>query len=180
MASSSKWKSSYDSGRKYNKTWESKFTWLSKTSDGSEDGFCKLCHTSIKPKQSNFTKHEKSEKHVQRIKSLKSTKKIEVVRNPTVAEELKTVEIAMACHSSILSVDHLGEIVARNAEGSSIANMKMHRTKCTKILTNIVGPALKEELITEVKGKNFLLSSMRQRTFQRPSNSASSFVIIVT
>jgi hypothetical protein len=161
MASSSKWKSSYDCGRKYDKTWESKFTWLSKASDESEDGFCKLCHTSIKPKQSNFTKHKKSVKHVQRLKSLKSTKKIEVVRNPTVAEELKTVEIemavAMACHSSILSVDHLGEIVARNAVGSSIANMKMHRTKCTKILTNIVGPALKEELITEVEGKKFSL-----------------------
>jgi hypothetical protein len=43
-------------------------------------------------------KHEMSEKHVQRIESLKSTKEIEVVRNPTVAEE---TAVAMACHSSI-------------------------------------------------------------------------------
>ena len=55
-----KWKASYESGRKYTKTWESKFIWLSKASDGSEDGYCKLCHTQMKPKLSNLAKHEKA------------------------------------------------------------------------------------------------------------------------
>ena len=157
----SKWKASYDGGRKYNKTWESKFSWLSKASDGSEDGFCKLCHTAMKPKQSNLTKHEKSEKHLLRVKASRSVRPIQVVRNPTIAEEVKTAEIelavTMACHSSILTMDHLGEIIARNATGSRLANIKIHRTKCTKILTNIVSPALKEELIADVSGKKFSL-----------------------
>ena len=157
----SKWKASYDSGRKYSKTWESKFSWLSKASDGSENAFCKLCHAVMKPKQSNLTKHEKSEKHIQRIKALTSVKPIEVVWNPTIADEVKTTEIelamTMACHSSIQTIDHLGEIIARNATGSRLANIKIHRTKCTKILTSIVSPALKEELIADVMGKKFSL-----------------------
>lgn len=110
----SKWKASYDSGRKYNKTWESKFSWLSKASDGSEDAFCKLCHVVIKPKQSNLTKHEKSEKHTQRVKALTSVKPIHVVGNPTITDEVKAAEIelavTMACHSSIQTIDHLGDV----------------------------------------------------------------------
>ena len=157
----SKWKTSYDGGRRYNKTWESKFSWLSKASDGSEDAFCKLCHALMKPKQSNLTAHEKTNKHIQRVKALTLVKPIQVVRNPTIADEVKTAEIelavTMACHSSILATDHLGEIIARNAAGSKLANIKIHRTKCTKILTNIVSPAIKEELIADVKGKKFSL-----------------------
>ena len=42
-----KWKGHYNSGRKYNKTWEEKFACVSKASDGTESTFCKLCRTSI-------------------------------------------------------------------------------------------------------------------------------------
>ena len=157
----SKWKATYDGGRKYNKTWESKYSWLSKASDGSENAFCKLCHAVMKPKQSNLTKHENTAKHIQRIKALTSVQPIQVVRKPTIADEVKTAEIemavTMACHSSISTIDHLGEIISRNATGSTLVNIKIHRTKCTKILTSVVSPALKEELIADVKGKRFSL-----------------------
>lgn len=63
----------------------------------------------------------------------------------------------MACHSALLTMDHLGEVIARNAKGSKLGNIRMHRTKCTKILTNVVSPALKEELIADVQGKKFSL-----------------------
>jgi hypothetical protein len=64
----SKWKGSHESGRKYSKAWESKFCWVSKASDGTENAFCKLCHITVKPKTSNLTNHEKSAKHMQRVK----------------------------------------------------------------------------------------------------------------
>ena len=146
----SKWKASYDSGRKYNKTWKSKSSWLSKASDGSEDAFCKLCHAVIKPKQSNLAKHD--EKHIQRVKALTSVKPIQVVRKPTIADEVKTAEIelavTMACHSSIQTVDHLGKIIARIVTGSRLANITMH-------LTSTVSSALRKELIADVRGKKF-------------------------
>ena len=63
----------------------------------------------------------------------------------------------MACHSAVLTIDHLGEIISRNAAGSKLEHIKLHRFKCTQILTKVVAPALKEELITDVKGKKFAL-----------------------
>ena len=63
----------------------------------------------------------------------------------------------MACHFAILTVNHLGEVIARNAQGSKLENIRMRRRKCTKILTNVVSPALKEEFITDVQGKKFLI-----------------------
>ena len=90
-----------------------------------------------------------------------TTKPIQVVRVPKVADEVKVAEIelavTMACHSAILTMDHLGEIITRNAQGSKLGNIKMHRRKCTKILTNVVSPTLKEQLIADVQGKKFSL-----------------------
>ena len=63
----SKWKGSYESGRKYNKAWGSKYSWVSKASDGTENVLCKLCHTTIKPKASNLTNREQTGKHVERV-----------------------------------------------------------------------------------------------------------------
>ncbi|CAB3988291.1 zinc finger MYM-type 6-like [Paramuricea clavata] len=63
----------------------------------------------------------------------------------------------MACHSAILTMDHLREIIARNAQGRKLRNIKMHRRKCTKILTNVVNPTLNEQLIADVQGKFSLI-----------------------
>ena len=157
----SKWKGSYDSGRKYSKAWESKFSWVSKASDGTENAFCKLCHTTIKPKTSNLTNHEKSTKHMQRVKLSTTMEPIQVVRTPRASDELKTTEIelavSIACHSALLTIDHLGKVISRNATGSKLEDLKLRRRKCTKILTNVVAPALKEELIADVKGRKFSL-----------------------
>ena len=88
-------------------------------------------------------------------------KPIEVVSVPKIADEVIVAEIelavTMACHSSIVTMDHFGEVIARNAKSSKLRNIRMHRRKCTKILTNVVSAALKEELIADVQGKKFAL-----------------------
>ena len=60
----SKWKGGYDNARKYSKAWESKFSWVTKALDGSNDAFCKLCHSTVKPKLCNLTKHEGNVKYI--------------------------------------------------------------------------------------------------------------------
>ena len=45
-----KWKGHYDTGRKYSKSWEAKFSWVSKMSNGTENAFCKLYRTLIQPR----------------------------------------------------------------------------------------------------------------------------------
>ena len=78
----SKWKGHHDSGRKHNKTWEETHGWVAKALDGTENAFCKLCRTSIQPRASNLANHEKSEKHVRRIKDASTMRSLQVVGIP--------------------------------------------------------------------------------------------------
>eukprot|EP00795_Rhopilema_esculentum_P009337 gene9337-17040_t len=61
----------------------------------------------------------------------------------------------MAGHSALKSNDHLGEIIKRNGDGSIAGNIRLHETKCTKLLTNVLAPATKENLAEKLKGKKF-------------------------
>ena len=58
-----------NNGRKYNTSWEEKFVWLTKASDGSENAFGKLCKTQLAPKASRSTEHVKTKGHVSRVKA---------------------------------------------------------------------------------------------------------------
>ena len=56
---------------------------------------------------------------------------------------------------SFQAVDHLGEVIAHNGEGSPLGRIKLYRTKCSKLATDVVAPASKEELREDIKGKKF-------------------------
>ncbi|ESN97177.1 hypothetical protein HELRODRAFT_178286 [Helobdella robusta] len=60
----SKWKQSYESGRRYKEKWEKQFTWLEKMSNGSENAFCKLCCKILQPKLSTLINHSKTADHI--------------------------------------------------------------------------------------------------------------------
>eukprot|EP00112_Aurelia_sp_Birch-Aquarium-sp1_P021948 Seg6031.2 transcript_id=Seg6031.2/GoldUCD/mRNA.D3Y31 product="SCAN domain-containing protein 3" pseudo=true protein_id=Seg6031.2/GoldUCD/D3Y31 len=154
-----KWKGHYDTGRKYSKSWEVKFTWVSKASDGTENAFCKLCRASIQPRASNLANHEKSEKHVRRVKDTSATRKLQVVHVSKEEDDVKRIEIELAtiisCHSAILTIDHLGEVIARNGKGSKLEKIKLHRSKCSKLVTKVIAPSMRDDLQDDVKGKKF-------------------------
>ena len=67
------------------------------------------------------------------------------------------IAVQTACRGSIRTVDHLGEIVTTYGKNSDLAHIRLHRTKCTKIITEVVRPALKEDLKKDVEGKHFSL-----------------------
>jgi len=47
----------------------------------------------------------------------------------------------IAAHCSILSCDHLGELCKKYFKESEAASyMKLHRSKCTAIISNVLGP----------------------------------------
>ena len=114
----SKWKGFYDSGRKYNKSWESKFQWVSKASDGTENAYCKLCRTSIQPRSSTLVNHEKTDKQIRRVQDSATTKPLPVIHIAKEDEQVKKAEIElavkMACHSAIMTIDNLGEVITKN------------------------------------------------------------------
>lgn len=105
-------------GRKYHKEWELTYSWCRKHSDGSEDAFCKLCHVTVQPKLASLLKHQSSNNHQKRVpKNQPTLKPIVSQRTLGISDRTKSAEIELAvaitCHSSILSVDHIGEIIKK-------------------------------------------------------------------
>ena len=103
--------------------------------------------------------HEKTKKHQQKVRAAASTLLLPVVRTQRVAENVRHAElqpaIFTACYMSFQVVDHLGEAIAHNGEGSPLGRIKIHCTKCSKLVTEVVATALKEELREDIKGKKF-------------------------
>ena len=103
--------------------------------------------------------HGKTKKHQQKVRAAASTLPLAVVRIQRVAENVRHAELQLAiftaCHMSFQVVDHLGEVIAHNGEGSPLGRIKLHHTKCSKLVTEVVAPALEEELREDIKGKKF-------------------------
>lgn len=146
----------YEIGRKYKQIWEKEFSWLKSASDGSNNAFCKLCSRNLIPKLDVIRKHSKSKDHEQRESAVLKTNKSFFDKQAQISSDsLKSAEIKFAvstcCHSAIRSIDHMSELIAENSNGSKLAEMRLHRTKCSKLLTEVISPSLKEELANDLK-----------------------------
>lgn len=63
---SSKWKSSYDSKRRYQSSWALRFNWIARAEDGSEHAYCRVCHKTLFPKLSVLQTHDRGNEHLRR------------------------------------------------------------------------------------------------------------------
>ena len=161
----SKWKGSYESGRTYHVEWEKEFPWVSKARDGTQQAYCKLCHKGLQPRKGTLKNHAESKEHAQRASSLSSssTSMFQSFKKTSVdSDKLKRAELQLAvgiiCHCPVIAVDHLSEIIKLNGGGSTLENLKLHRTKCSKLITQVISPALEEDLLLKIEtGKYYCL-----------------------
>jgi len=158
-----KWKQCYDSGRKYQSVWEKSFPWVTKAPDGSDSAYCKLCRKTLQVRFSALSAHSKVTDHLARAGVALTTKSLHSHLRKDMTDNVKKIELelaaSMCCHCAVVTVDHIGEIISRNgaAEGSKLGTLRLHRTKCTKLITEVISPSLEEELINDLKGKPFSL-----------------------
>lgn len=155
-----KWKSFYDSQRKYKCEWERTYLWVKEAPDGTGDAYCKLCLCNLNPRLYILQKHEKTEKHKKRQYVIKTARPVTVYPSGP-SEEVKKAElelaVAITCHCSIRSVDHLGEIMKKHGKGSTLGNITLHRTKCSRLITAAISPSFKHELMKDIKDEKFAL-----------------------
>lgn len=82
-------------------------------------------------------------------------------KHQDVPDKLKRAELQLAvatcCHCSTAAIDHLSEVIKINGTGSTLENLRLHRTKCTALINSVVSPSLRDELISDMKGKKFSL-----------------------
>ena len=65
------------------------------------------------------------------------------------------IAVGATCHCLIFAVDHLGEIFELMEKKSTLAKTKLHRTKYSGLIKNVIGSAMKSELISEFNGKKY-------------------------
>ena len=150
-----KWKNSYESGRKFKRAWEREFPWIKKHSVTSEDAYCKICEKTVAPRKDAITQHSQTKEHKEKVFARSNSSKLTSVYKtiPKIEDSVRKAELC--CHTRMLAVDHIGEIVKRNGDDSNIGKIKLHRTKCSRLVDTVIAPCLKDELKADLKGKKY-------------------------
>jgi hypothetical protein len=68
--------------------------------------------------------------------------------------EIKLVA-SMACHASISSVDHVGEVIKESGTGSVWADCCLHQSKCAALIKNFISRGVREDLCQELADKKY-------------------------
>lgn len=70
------------------------------------------------------------------------------------SNESKIIDLKLAahvaCHSSVKTIDHLGEVLKSTGKNSKLYDLKLHRTKCSKIICRVLAPCMLQELIEDI------------------------------
>lgn len=107
-------------------------------------------------------RHTKSKLHLNASSKInirpgnRITKHVKVISSEAKIMDLM-IAAHIACHSSITSVDHLGELL-NNLKITSRGNcIRQHRTKCTALIKNVIYPSLLEDLLEDVGDAKYSL-----------------------
>ena len=74
------------------------------------------------------------------------------------------LSLAIACHSSIRALDHIGDVMKRHGEKSTLGKLRLHRTKCASIIKNIISASIKEELKDDSQNKKKIVLIIDEST----------------
>lgn len=150
---------------KYRAEWEKMEdfkNWISPSKKGINLFYCKVCKEDYIGGLSAVRKHALSQKHFKLSKTLQNQSKLTIV-NTSSTKNIKMVEIRLgmfiAEHNlSFNLADSLVDLVksiSKNLDKNDIQNIKCNRTKCTKIVTNVIGQTDFELVLYNIKNNPF-------------------------
>ena len=56
----------------------------------------------------------------------------------------------IASHCAVQTIDHLGELLKKLGKGSILENVRLHRTKCSKLISAVIAPVFLTDLIKDI------------------------------
>lgn len=122
---------------------------------------CKVCKVSLRAHQTDLQRHAKTKQHINATKRLNPHQNKQSVLEPHIIEiknedKEKDLKLAVyiACHTPIRSIDHLSEILLKDFGHS---NLKLHRTKCSGLIKNVISPVLLLELLEDIGNSRYSL-----------------------
>lgn len=137
--------------------------WLTVCMGDNTKAWCKACKCTLNAHKKDLIEHGKTKKHDQSIKRsviVGHSSKITNFFNNPIEEPRKIAELKIAAfvaeHYSIKSVDHLGVLIKELDPASSVLKeLKIHRSKCTALIRNVIAPCFLEELLEEIGDSHF-------------------------
>lgn len=132
--------------------------WLMESPSKNGKSYCKTCERELESHHKGLLTHATSAKHVANTgqkKTIDATPKVTSFAKRSIADKRKIAELKIAAfiaeHCSVASVDHLGQIVKNLDEKSEvIQDIKLHRTKCTALIINVIAPCFFDELMEDI------------------------------
>lgn len=145
--------------------------WLRQVSGNENKAYCKICKTELRVHKGDHIRHKDSEKHKKNANAITFHPTINQVFpkvNPANKKTLVTkfelkLAVHVACHSSIRVIDHLSDLMKDHFKSYDDKNMKLdqyiriHKTKCTALITRVIGPSLFKQQIDDIKNVPFPL-----------------------
>lgn len=151
----------------YRSEWENKEEfkhWLRPVPGDSTKAFCSYCHSVIYAKLNDLQKHMETKKHKTKSELFSSNLRLNFPTAPTktkckhCARAECTLALYIAEHSSIRHIDHLTDVCKKCFNDSkSITDMKLHRTKCTQVINDILAPHFEKELLSDIGDQKYSL-----------------------
>lgn len=154
---------------KYNKTFNRAWlndpvfsSWLQEVTSDANKARCKICKVDIRAHKSDLKKHAESSKHRQNSAAIVSQKTLKTsFPVQTLSKFELQLAVFVACHTSIQCIDHLSDILKREMPSSSSScskfQLRLHRTKCTALITKVVSPVLLREQVSDMHDSPFSL-----------------------
>ncbi|KAL4716426.1 hypothetical protein ACJJTC_015854 [Scirpophaga incertulas] len=152
--------------QKYRKEWESlnEFqTWLKPLPGDDTKAFCTFCKAELLAKLVDLRRHTETKKHKQKMQIISGNQTIqftpaETISNPNSRKAEGMLALYISEHSSVSCIDHLTDLVKSAFPDSKItSDLKMHRTKCTEVIKNVLAPHFVEELRKDIGQQKYSL-----------------------
>ncbi|XP_024869117.1 uncharacterized protein LOC112452903, partial [Temnothorax curvispinosus] len=123
---------------------------------------CKFCKNDLAAKYVDLINHSKTKKHIEAAEPFSSQRqqKLSFCEQSTSSPAAEgSIALFLCVHSAIASCDHLGKMcILHFKDNQAVKRMKMHRTKCSEIIKNVLGPYFNNELLSDIgNGKYSLL-----------------------
>ncbi|KAK3921139.1 LOW QUALITY PROTEIN: Zinc finger protein 862, partial [Frankliniella fusca] len=141
--------------------------WLAENPAGRKDNKgakCLVCEIPLRAHHTDLLKHAtQSKTHLANMDkyNVQKQRRLDAVGVHVGSDERRAMDLRLAvfiaCHSAIRSIDHLSEILAVIGKGSKLEDVKLHRTKCSRLITSVISPAMLTELVEDVGEQGYSL-----------------------
>ncbi|XP_044583132.1 uncharacterized protein LOC123264107 [Cotesia glomerata] len=99
--------------------------------------------------------------HIKNMESLNVKKQVTLLSigtaNVNEASKLAGIKLVLnnAAHGSLKNIDHLCEMLKDIDKSSQLTKLRLHRTKCSKIILNVIAPGILKELLDDLGEESY-------------------------